>query len=123
METQLQYIAIATGCFGRRHDYGCLPKKGFLLVEISKVSSIWDSDLIAKALKEYDLSGAYWINNLCVVLDELTADGLIARIESKLDDGTHITPGRVLFNYRLSNFGRARMQDTGLLPLDGGVMA
>ncbi|MEZ0236688.1 MAG: hypothetical protein ACAH06_01370 [Methylophilaceae bacterium] len=92
-----------------------LHQKGFLLVEISKVRSIWDSELIAKALKEYGLTGSYWVNSLCVALDELAAAGLIVRVGSKLDDGKQLAPGRLLFNWRLSEFGRSRMRDTGLL--------
>jgi hypothetical protein len=92
-----------------------LHQKAFLLVEISKVSSIWDSDLIAKAMKEYGLSGKYWINSLRVALDELAAAGLIVRVSSRIDDGKKLLPGALLFHWRLSEFGRSRMRDTGLL--------
>ena len=92
-----------------------LHQKGFLLVEISKVSSIWDSDLIEEAMKEYELSGTYWINSLRVALDELAAAGLIVRVSSRLDEGKKTAPGCLRFNWRLSEFGRTRMRDTGLL--------
>ena len=92
-----------------------LHQKAFLLVEISKVSSIWDSDLIAQAMKEYGLSGKYWINSLRVALDELAAAGLIVRVSSRIDDGKKLLPGALLFHWRLSEFGRTRMRDTGLL--------
>lgn len=92
-----------------------LHQKGFLLVEISKVSSIWDSDLIAKALKEYDLSGDYWVNSMRVALDELAAAGLIVRVSSRLEQRKPTLPGGLRFNWRLSEFGRSRMRDTGLL--------
>jgi hypothetical protein len=96
-----------------------LHQKGFLLVEFSKVGSIWDYELVGKAMNEYNLAGPYWTNAICVALDELAAAGLITRLESRLDDGTQIASGRVLFNYRLSEFGRGRMRDTGLLPAHG----
>ncbi|MEZ0270923.1 MAG: hypothetical protein ACAH18_02415 [Methylophilaceae bacterium] len=92
-----------------------LHQKGFLLVEISKATTIWDSDLITRALKEYGLNGSYWVNSLRVALDELAAAGLIVRIGSRLDDGKEIAPGALLFHWRLSEFGRTRMRDTGLL--------
>jgi len=92
-----------------------LHQKGFLLVEISKASSIWDADLISKAMKEYDLSGSYWVNSLRVALDELAAAGLIVRVSSKMDEGKPTVPGSLRFNWRLSEFGRTRMRDTGLL--------
>jgi hypothetical protein len=90
-----------------------LHQKGFLLVELSQHSSLWDDHLIRKAMKEYALSGQYWENNLRVALDELAAAGLITRLEEKLesfgDDDV------LMFRYALSDFGRTRMVDTGLL--------
>lgn len=91
-----------------------LHQKGFLLVELSMAENLWDHHLIDKALKEYDLVGDYWEKNLRVALDELAAAGLITRIEKKLE--TIKGKPRLLFRYRLSDFGRTRMIDTGLLP-------
>ena len=92
-----------------------LHQKGFLLVELSKSEGCWDSDLITNALHEYELSGRYWINNFSVTLDELSAAGLITCIENRLDDGDFVSKGRLMFKYQLTEFGRTRMQDTGLL--------
>lgn len=92
-----------------------LHQKAFLLVEISKAASIWDSDLIASAMQEYGLSGKYWINTLRVALDELAAAGLIVRVSTRIDDGKKLIPGALLFQWKLSEFGRTRMRDTGLL--------
>lgn len=92
-----------------------LHQKGYLLVELSKVVSMWDYELVSKSLAEYQLSGQYWINTLRVALEELAAAGLVTRIGEQLDDGSHAGRGKVLFNYQLSEFGRIRMLDTGLL--------
>jgi len=92
-----------------------LHQKGYLLVELSKVASMWDYELVSKSLTEYQLSGQYWINTLRVALEELAAAGLVTRIGEQLDDGRHAGQGKVLFNYQLSEFGRTRMRDTGLL--------
>ena len=91
-----------------------LHQKGFLLVELSKTPDCWDYELIAKALKEYEVSGPHWINTFRVALDELAAAGLTAIIDKKLDDGTYVGKDKVLFQYRLTDFGRTRMQETGL---------
>lgn len=90
-----------------------LHQKGFLLVELSRADSLWDYDLITIALAEYKLSGDYWEKNLRIALDELAAAGLITRLEEKLQDDNHRLG--LFFRYRLSDFGRSRMLDTGLL--------
>ena len=92
-----------------------LHQKGFLLVKLSKVVSMWDHELVAMALSEYRLSGRHWISTLRVALEELAAAGLVTRVAEQLDDGSHAGKGKVLFNYQLSEFGRSRMRDTGLL--------
>lgn len=92
-----------------------LHQKGYLLVELSQAASLWDDTLVTLALKEYGLAGDYWEKNLRVALDELAAAGLITRIEEKLERVRG--KSTLMFRYRLSEFGRTRMQDTGLLPL------
>lgn len=92
-----------------------LHHKGYLLVELSKVERIWDYQLVAKALQEYSVSGAHWINTFRVALDELSAAGLANSVNKKLDDGSHVGADKVLFEYQLTEFGRTRMRETGLL--------
>lgn len=94
-----------------------LPQKAFLLVTLSQFDSLWDFELIAKALVEYKFDGLYWINHFSIALDELASAGLISRINHKLDDGSAIMAERLLFEYALSDFGRERMKDTGLYEL------
>ena len=64
---------------------------------------------------EYELQGHYWINHFSIALDELASAGLINRIGHRLDDGEAIAKDRLLFKFALSDFGRQRMLDTGLL--------
>jgi len=90
-------------------------KKGYLLIELSKTDSIWDYELVNRALKEYRRHGSIWINTFRVALDELAAAGLINSTDKKLDDGSHVGPEKVLFKYHLTEFGRTRMRETGLL--------
>jgi len=95
-----------------------LPQKGFLLVTLNQHPSLWDFELIHRALAEYELTGHYWINHFSIALDELAAAGLITRIGHRLDDGSAIVQDRLLFEFALSEFGRERMFDTGLLELN-----
>ena len=90
-----------------------LHQKGFLLVELSKFNNMWDDDLIEKTLNEYDEFGDFREKTLRIALDELSAAGLIKRVESKLVmiNGKE----KLLFKYQVSDFGMSRMRDTGLL--------
>lgn len=90
-------------------------QKGFLLIELSKATSMWDYYLIDKTLKEYNLVGDYWEKNLRVALDELAAAGVVTRIEEKLENIRG--KSRLFFRYELSVFGRLRLIDTGLITL------
>ncbi len=90
-----------------------LHQKGYLLVELSKVESMWDDVLIAMTLREYGHEGVYWENNIRVALDELAAAGIISRLHARLEP-MHGKP-TLEFCYKLSDFGKARMIDTGLL--------
>jgi hypothetical protein len=92
-----------------------LHQKAYLLVEISKAGSSWDFQLAEKALQEYKVSGTRWVNTFRVALDELAAAGLVNSTDKKLDDGTHVGADKVLFKYELTEFGRTRMRETGLL--------
>jgi DNA-binding transcriptional regulator PaaX len=90
-----------------------LHQKGFLLVTLGKNNKLWDDELIVQAFIEYNISGDYCEKTLRIALDELSAAGLITRVEEKLE--SNIKQAKLLFRYQLSDFGRARMIDTGLL--------
>lgn len=91
-----------------------LHQKGFLLTQLNKVDHMWDHQLIKSTFTEYGESGDFREKTIRIALDELSAAGLIKRIDEKLettDDGTV----KLMFNYQLSEFGKIRMVDTGLL--------
>lgn len=88
-----------------------LHQKGFLLATLNKQRDLWDSRLIELAFIEYGQAGDYQEKTLRIALDELSAAGLIKRIEHKLDTQTK----QLLFRYQLTDFGRLRMVDTGLI--------
>jgi hypothetical protein len=88
-----------------------LHQKGYLLVELNKANSLWDYELIEKALNHYHESGDFKEKSLRIALDELASAGLIKRINQKLSNSA------LFFCYQLSEFGRLRMINTGLLNL------
>jgi hypothetical protein len=86
-----------------------LHQKAYLLVELSKTSNIWDYELIEKTLKHYDEHDDFREKSLRIALDELASAGLTKLVNQQFSNG------QLLFCYELSEFGRARMLDTGLL--------
>lgn len=90
-----------------------LHQKGFLLVQLNSVNALWDEELIARTLREYGHSGEYWENSIRVALDELTAAGLVIRLQSKLKNIR--SKPMLTFLYAVTDFGKMRMIDTGLL--------
>lgn len=88
-----------------------LHHKGFILVLLEKMQLAWDDVLVDLALREYMLTGRYWNNHFRIILEELAAAGLITREAHQLDSKTD----RLVFQYAISDFGRERMRDTGLL--------
>lgn len=88
-----------------------LHHKGYLLVSLEKRRCEWDKPLIEDAMQAYQLVGHYWFKHFCIILDELASAGLILREDHQVDTVTE----RLMFQYAMSDFGRERMRDTGLL--------
>ncbi|MGO3345903.1 MAG: hypothetical protein ACTIM4_11720 [Marinomonas sp.] len=76
---------------------------------------IWDWEISEAVMLEYSLKGAYWRGNTRVTLADLFSSGIIESIEEKIDDQAYFGAGRVLFKFRLNDFGRQRMRDTALM--------
>lgn len=87
--------------------------KGRILQLLARAESLWDYEIGDVILKEYGLSGPYWIGTIRMTLTDLHAGGLVDYIESKVDEGRD--GGRLLNRYRLNGFGRERMRQTGLM--------
>ncbi len=88
-----------------------LHHKGYVLTQLAAQQEQWDKALIDEAMTEYKLNGDYWIKHFSVIMDELASAGLISREDHRLDN----LSDRLMFKYRLTDFGRERMRDTGLL--------
>lgn len=88
-----------------------LHHKGYVLTLLAQQQEQWDKVLIDQAMAEYKLNGDYWVKHFSVIMDELASAGLISREDHRLDN----LSDRLMFKYRLTEFGRKRMQDTGLL--------
>lgn len=91
-----------------------LHQKGFLLVELNGApAGLWDDDIVSRTLRSYGKSGSYWEKSIRIALEELAAAGLTTRLQSKLVNVGGVA--RLSFQYALTDFGRGRMRDTGLI--------
>ena len=84
------------------------------LVNERQDAGIWDWQVTNLILAEYGLAGAYWRGNTRVTLTDLFSSGIIESVEEKIDDQGYFGIGRILFKFRLNDFGRQRMCDTEL---------
>jgi len=85
--------------------------KGFILRQIAGTDGMWDDDLAASVCREYGKQGPYWQGSVRVILTDLYSGGLLTSVEEKFD----ASADKMRFRFRLSDFGRQRMLDTGLL--------
>ncbi len=85
--------------------------KGFILQEIARTDGMWDGDIAAAVCRTYGKSGPYWIGTVRVTLTDLYSGGLLTSVEEKFDSAAD----KMRFRFRVSDFGRRRMIDTGLL--------
>ena len=85
--------------------------KGFILRQIAGTDGMWDSDIAASVCEEYGKQGPYWIGSVRVILTDLYSGGLVTSVEEKFD----AYADKMRFRFRVSDFGRQRMRDTGLL--------
>jgi hypothetical protein len=84
------------------------------LIDDQQHVGIWDWQVTDAVMSEYDLSGAYWRGNTRVTLTDLFSSGIIESVEEQLDEQAYFGADRILFKFRLNDFGRQRMRDTAL---------
>lgn len=89
--------------------------KGRILQMLERTDALWDHEISDVVLREYGLSGAYWIGTIRMTLTDLHAGGLIDHLESRVDPSSAKGSEKLLNRYRLNGFGRDRMRQTGLM--------
>lgn len=89
-----------------------LHMKGYILQLLADGEALWDNDIAHRALQEYGKpEDDYWTGSIRAVLADLYSGGLVQTPEDTLDEAT----GKVHFRYAITEFGRQRMADTGLI--------
>lgn len=92
--------------------------KGHILLQLNDApDGLWDYEIANKVLKDYDvgMNSIFWNGEIRATLTDLFSGALIEELEDKLDNGEHFGPDRLLCKFRLTSFGRERMQETGIL--------
>ncbi|WP_332673915.1 hypothetical protein [Aromatoleum sp.] len=85
--------------------------KGFILQLIAQTDGMWENEIAASVCEEYGRPGPYWQGAVRVTLSDLYSGGLITSLEERFDAYSD----KMRFRFGLSDFGRRRMADTGLL--------
>jgi hypothetical protein len=88
--------------------------KGYILQLIERNDAMWDYDVASDVMSAYGLSGDYWYGTVRLTLTDLFSAGLIDEIDTDVDPQKSFGVERLLFKFGLNDFGRERMQQTGL---------
>lgn len=92
-----------------------LHMKGYILCLLDEhEDGLWDYEIAHKVLAEYQHSGDYWLGEVRVTLTDLFSGAMLKEVDDRLDDGEYFGAGKVLVKFKLSQFGRKRMIETGL---------
>ena len=93
--------------------------KGRLLQLLAEHGPMWDWELAERIAREYEeAQGAYWADTVRLNLADLHSGGLVYHEEDAVDPAKTFGREKVLFRVALTDFGRQRMRETGLLPAE-----
>ena len=92
-----------------------LHMKGYILQLLADGDGLWDGDIAQRTCIEYGKpEDEYWTGSIRAILADLYSGGLVQTPEDTLDEAT----GKVHFRYVITEFGRQRMADTGLIEVE-----
>jgi hypothetical protein len=86
-----------------------------LLAEQAAGDALWDDQICDAVCTDYELSGDYWRGTVRLTLTDLFSGGLLDEVGTTVDPERTGGVERVLFKFRLNDFGRERMRQSGLL--------
>jgi len=88
--------------------------KGHMLQVLDRGGAMWDYDVADEVMNAYGLSGDYWHGTVRLTLTDLYSGGLLDELEATINPAKAGGEEKVHFRYQLSEFGRKRMQQSGL---------
>lgn len=89
--------------------------KGFVLQTLQADGPLWDYEVVEAVQRHYDVSGEYWTGTVRLTLTDLYSGGLINEVDVTVDPDRTGGAEKVLFRYQVTEFGRERMVQSGLL--------
>jgi hypothetical protein len=98
--------------------------KGRILQLLEERGPLWDHELFAALASEFpEVDGEYWYDTIRLKLADLYSSGLTTSVEETLDAQKSFGNEKILFRFAVTDFGRERMQHTGLLRAREGAVA
>ncbi|MBA2414552.1 MAG: hypothetical protein H0V64_01360 [Geodermatophilaceae bacterium] len=91
-----------------------LHMKGYMLELIASSEGMWDYDIADRVMHEYGVSGDYWYGTVRLTLTDLYSGGLLDQLETTIDPAKSMGKEKLLIKFRLNDFGRERMRQSGL---------
>ncbi len=89
--------------------------KGYILQLLARHEAMWDYEVAAAVMADYDLAGDYWYGTVRLTLTDLFSGGLLDEVDTAIDPEKSGGVERLLLRFALNDFGRERMRQTGLL--------
>jgi hypothetical protein len=90
------------------------------LLQLLTEGPMWDHELAAQIAREYpEAQGEYWADTVRLNLADLHSGGLVYHDDESVDPAKSYGVDKILFRFGLSDFGRERMRQMGLLPEHG----
>jgi len=87
--------------------------KGYVLQLLQK-AEMWDYEVVEAVMAEYGVSGEYWFGTVRLTLTDLYSGGLLNEVTTTVDPDKSFGQEKVLVKYALNDFGRTRMEQSGL---------
>jgi len=89
--------------------------KGHMLQLLAERGPMWDYDIADEVMQAYGVSGDYWFGTVRLTLADLYSSGLLDEVETTVDPDKSRGAEKLLFRFGLNDFGRTRMQQSGLM--------
>lgn len=88
--------------------------KGYIMRLLAERGSMWDHEVTEEVMGAYGLSGEYWYGTIRLTLIDLFSCGLVDEVENDVDPQKSFGREKILFKFKLNDFGRARLRQAGL---------